>query len=359
MIADNTPKTKHETPDDSVFRFEHVPVCPYCADSHSKRVYSDLEDITFRCAPGIFSMAQCKNCGAGYLSPRPTADTIGHAYARYYTHQAEASTRYGGGILGLARTALANGYRNTRYGARLRPSIGGASWLIAGLPQQRRRIDNYFRHLPRQHGRLLDFGCGNGQFLKLAREIGWQCEGIDFDSAAVSAAQKERLDVRTGGIEEILIRGEGAYDAITAAHVIEHVHEPRVMLAAFAQALKPHGFLYLETPNFDSHCHGLFGKYWRGLEAPRHLAIATEKSLRLALTAAGFTDLAFHRRDDIFDSIYQRSAALKEGRDSESPHALTEPGPTSEDRSSAGKDPSKSEYLLVTARLQARESGIS
>jgi hypothetical protein len=52
--------------------------------------------------------------------------------------------------------------------------------------------------------------------------------------------------------------------------------------------LKPDGALWISTPNVDSLGHARFGRYWRGLETPRHLVLFNEASLVHAFQKAGF-----------------------------------------------------------------------
>ena len=69
--------------------------------------------------------------------------------------------------------------------------------------------------------RLLDLGCGNGDYLFIARSAGWDVVGVDADSKAVSVASEKGIDVRLGNIE-ILDPSKEQFDVITLSHVIEH-----------------------------------------------------------------------------------------------------------------------------------------
>jgi 2-polyprenyl-3-methyl-5-hydroxy-6-metoxy-1,4-benzoquinol methylase len=73
------------------------------------------------------------------------------------------------------------------------------------------------------------------------------------------------------------------------SHVLEHVHEPRDLLAKLKIAIKPGGVLLLTLPNALSPMRSHFGNNWRGLEAPRHISIPSELRLSKLLTEAGFS----------------------------------------------------------------------
>lgn len=337
---------KNDWPADAL---EAVTACPWCGGSGATLRHAGLADVTFNTAPGRFDMYECATCGAGYLNPRPTRQSIGLAYARYYTHSAAAPPVPESTALARLRRRLANGYRNARYGADARPALAVGAALLKTLPAQRIVLDSYYRFLPRAHGHLLDFGCGNGGFLDIARGLGWRCTGMDFDPGAVDAARRQGHAVIHGGPEALNGIGE-TFDAVTVSHVLEHMHDPQALLSALFAVLKPGGGIYVETPNFGSICHRHFGRHWRGIEAPRHLAIPAAASLRHALTAAGFTAIILHQRPDVFAPIYKRSAALSEGQDSESPAALARPNPPRQQAREASQSSGMSEYLSVTAQ---------
>jgi SAM-dependent methyltransferase len=209
-----------------------------------------------------------------------------------------------------------NGYRNARHRLRREPAMKSGRWLVPLVPPLRAAVDAECRHLPMlpdHGGRLLDIGFGNGAFLKLATEIGWSAEGIDFDPSAVEAARSRGLEVRCAGVEDLADEPSG-YDVITLSHVIEHVYDPPALLRAICRLLRPGGLLWLETPNLDSLGHIRFGRDWRGLEPPRHLTLFSVDSLRFALTEAGFTRLRQRWRGlSVFD-VLPASEAIKNGR---------------------------------------------
>ena len=50
-------------------------------------------------------------------------------------------------------------------------------------------------------GRVLDFGCGAGDFLALERDRGWECCGVEVNERAIAAAQARGLEVRRSTAE--------------------------------------------------------------------------------------------------------------------------------------------------------------
>lgn len=136
-------------------------------------------------------------------------------------------------------------------------------------------------------GKLVDVGCGDGEMLQFAIQMGWDGFGLELDPQAISAVRKKGLTVLEGGYET-LDNYPSLFDCIICSHVLEHVHGPIAALEKMMCALKPGGVLLLSCPNARSKASKYFGLHWRGLEAPRHIAIPSAHFLREFLEKSGF-----------------------------------------------------------------------
>lgn len=265
-------------------------------------------------------MHACDVCGTAYLDPRPTAESIGKAYASYYTHPEaadKASTKGRPGWRNALRAfelSTLNSYRNARWQMALAPSNTWGRCVVSWLSPARALIEQQMRNMPPhpvgRQGHLLDMGCGNGAFLKLAQKAGWSVQGIDFDPIAVTEARNGGLDIYLGSIDQLAAQ-EKTYDWITCSHVLEHVHEPQKLLQSMHRLLRPGGTLWLQTPNIDSIGHKTYGPHWRGIEPPRHLALLTMQTLRKTLESVGFK--TNFQRMPLFSAmtVYAISSALR------------------------------------------------
>jgi 2-polyprenyl-3-methyl-5-hydroxy-6-metoxy-1,4-benzoquinol methylase len=99
-------------------------------------------------------------------------------------------------------------------------------------------------------GRLLDVGCGGGLFAACAKRVGWNAQGLDPNPAAVEAAARYGVPVRTATIEESGFDAN-TFDIIYANDVIEHVLNPIKAFEEIDRLLLPRGVLILSTPNGD------------------------------------------------------------------------------------------------------------
>jgi len=304
-----TKKSLGSWPADGV---EEVMACPICGSKKRSLLYEELTDKIFFCAPGEWKLYRCDSCESGYLNPRPTPETIGMAYTNYFTHHSEEVDEMSG--FRKLRRALANGYHNKKYGTNKSPSNIFGYWLAMLLPSQRAFLDAAMRHLPHPQpgNRLLDVGCGSGDFLMHAMDAGWEVIGVDPDPKAVEMTHSRSLDVRYGGIDAVSDMQE-SFDGITLSHVIEHVHDPLSLLNECYRLIKPGGWIWIETPNINAlgHCH--FKNNWRGLEPPRHLVIFNHTSLKKSLINIGFCDIKDMPHRNIYTSLYSANLAIRQG----------------------------------------------
>jgi len=335
------------TADAEQFETEAVRDCPYCGSAECTPLHLDLEDLTFDAFPGTFDMVTCASCGTGYLRTRPTPRSLPLAYKAYYTHAAgaPASGRAAGGF----RKKINGWFVATRFGGERRLKYVLAGSIMELFANKSREIRNANRFLPATQGRVLDYGCGNGDFLARARDLDWDCVGVDFDADALAVCRSRGLTVYSP--DEL--PATEVFDAITLSHVLEHVADPPALLAALHDKLAPGGQLYIELPNIDSLAHRRFGRSWRGIEAPRHFALPPKTALIALLTKTGFAVIRFVSRPSIYPGIVAESEALwdKEGRGPRPTHGLFE-------RLTAKRPGGRSEFLTLTCRKRDDSAGV-
>lgn len=264
--------------------------CPMCflCGSKGEKLYENLTDNLFG-SPGLWSFRKCPNyaCQLIWLDPMPSPDDISRLYKRYYTHESRKESGFG--------TRLYNSIRNSilaacfDYKQLTSPCVirlfGKTLGLIRDIKDRASSDVMWLKHSPK--ARLLDIGCGNGEFLAFMRDLGWVVSGLEPDRDAACAANKLfGLEVLQGYPESINFP-DGFFDAITMNHVIEHMADPAKVLRQCACLLAPGGQLVIVTPNTSSIGHTYFDRDWRGLEPPRHLYLYNPGSLRTLAETAG------------------------------------------------------------------------
>jgi len=203
----------------------HITRCAICdTEGNATEIYrANFEPSAF--SPEVFSarrlpdrihyrMVRCNTCGL--LRSDPVADTA--TIARLYQ---ESHFDYGREVENLART----------YGAYLE------------------RLD---RHRTSKDS-ILEIGCGNGFFLKKAREQGWrQVFGVEPSRAAVERASTE---IRSSIICAMMQSGlfpDHSFDAICLFQVLDHVLDPTTLLKECFQILKPGGLILCVNHDVDA-----------------------------------------------------------------------------------------------------------
>ena len=283
MKTPNTSKIDQAWPESGL---ENVGKCAYCGSAERTLAYKDVQDWSFYCAPGKWIYWHCSVCKSLYLDPRPTQQTIGAAYGSYYTHAAISRIS----IIKKIKEKTINEYYKFTLNVDIKPRLNipaALRWVLYPL-KYKVAIPFGFKELAElPKGKMLDVGCGNGDTVFYAKQIGWQAKGIELDPVAVTAAKSRGLDIVEGTYEN-LSNYSNEFDCVVCSHVLEHVYDPVKMLQLLTETLKSNGVLILSLPNASSHLRRQFGAYWRGMEAPRHIAIPTVEKIKEMLVQLKF-----------------------------------------------------------------------
>ena len=125
-------------------------------------------------------------------------------------------------------------------------------------------------------GSLLDVGAGTGDFLKVAKEKGWQVHGMEPNKNAAKLALEKGIDLKAS-----LNDFEGKqFDVVTLWHVLEHIPDLEETILKLAALVKPQGALIIAVPNFKSFDARYYGKFWAAYDVPRHLWHFSKESMK-------------------------------------------------------------------------------
>ena len=142
----------------------------------------------------------------------------------------------------------------------------------------------------RQTNRLLDIGCGAGNLLKAAHKHGWTAHGLDVSGNAVKHVRSLGFEVFQGELRNAQFP-EQHFDVITAAEILEHLSEPRVLLEEVARILRPGGLFWTTTPNARGLSARVLGLKWRCVWPPEHLQLFSPGGLKGLLRDIGFREI--------------------------------------------------------------------
>lgn len=239
--------------------------CPIC-DSNAARMVCRWDR---RIKP--LRTVVCEDCGLLRTDPMPTAEDLQAYYAAGYRLDYQGATRT------PPRFHLVRSARDAeaRYAT-----------LAPGLPA---------------NARILDFGCGSGEFLDRARRAGHDAVGVEPGRTYASYAEAT-YGVRVyDSLDDVLAAEAAPFDLVTASHVLEHVRDPVAVLKALAGALAPDGLIHVAVPNFEAMAGQSFERFHLA-----HVYNFTPWTLALAGWAAGIepderfpnhgTEIVFRKR---------------------------------------------------------------
>jgi SAM-dependent methyltransferase len=166
------------------------------------------------------------------LDPVPTADELDAFYASSYMELIEA----GGRAPEIRRMLEGGASREAEL-----------AWIRATLYAD---VEEAVRGPARTRTRLLDVGCGTGDFVAHALDAGWDARGIEPSRLASEKAQARGLEVFRGTLADAVAAHEGPrFAAITMLNVLEHVPDPITYVRQCCALLAPGGALAVVVPN--------------------------------------------------------------------------------------------------------------
>lgn len=234
-------------------------VCPVCDGTALARLPTPVDWVdreAFAAAADELGLARCRRCRFVFVEPRP-ADALLDAF-----------------------------YRARDYSAHGPADAAAASRRAAA---QLAILDRFAA--PPAGARLLDYGCGGGHLLEVARGRGFDVHGFDVGARSLAACRVKGLPVTDDAAR--LPRG---FDVVVMSHVLEHVADHGEVLHRCGELLAPGGRLVVEVPNARSLRAVLspsiatrrlgFDERYRAF--PIHLSYFTPPTLRRVLARHGF-----------------------------------------------------------------------
>lgn len=149
--------------------------------------------------------------------------------------------------------------------------------------------------------RLLDFGCGWGEFLATCERFGFDSHGIDFSPDRRQQGSVNIFpslsDLKESGY------GDKPFHVVTMFEVLEHVANPSEILNSLSEIIVPGGILILETPDCTGVTDIITDWDYRKIHPLSHINAFTKKTLCSIAEKAGFkfidSELAYTTSDSI------------------------------------------------------------
>jgi 2-polyprenyl-3-methyl-5-hydroxy-6-metoxy-1,4-benzoquinol methylase len=283
---------------DTDLHMNHVSKCAICKSKKNYVVLSGVRDNVLHAVNYHGDILKCSECGHSFLSPVISIEHLHFAYKNYYTQNQENLPTESVGVFAKYKEYYSLKFKNhtSKKGRTLNIISLITPFSKFFLARAVRFLEPSLKSKPPT---LLDIGCGNGDFLIRSNYCGYISTGIDFDPRTIDIARSRGLDACVSEVHSL--SQSVTYNAITLSHVIEHIADPVSLLEEIFKRLKPGGYFYIATPNFNSAGRRTFGNDWRGCDVPRHMHFFDSQVLGRLLSDVGFTKI--HQVYDLQQSI--------------------------------------------------------
>ncbi len=244
---------------------EKVEACPICGEK-SLKPFLLCKDYTV--SGELFHVEQCAKCGMTITNPHPTIDSAGAYYqsSEYISHSSKSS-----GL--IDHIYLIIRHFTIKWKFRLvKPHI--------------------------KNNKLLDIGCGTGNFAGYCKAQGVDVYGIEPSSEARNKTMEKSIKVFKS-LDEL---PDVKFNVITLWHVLEHIHSLQDTLAKIKNLLADNGTIFIAVPNLESEDAEHYKEFWAGFDVPRHVWHFSKKSMQQLLIGSGLKP--FHKEPMKLDAFY-------------------------------------------------------
>ena len=218
---------------------EKILICGICKGSAIKK---HIEGKDHNATEEIFSVVECKNCGYRFTSPRPKEKFIG----KYYK-----SKNY------ISHNSTKKGLINKIYHIVRKYQFYKKNQLIE-------------KHSKTGGKKILDIGCGTGDFLNYMQFKKWEISGIEKDEGARKiATEKNNISINR---DMLNLKEKNKYDVITMWHVLEHIYDAQTYIEKICKIIKKEGVIVIAVPNSNSYDAIKYKENWVAYDLPIHVS---------------------------------------------------------------------------------------
>lgn len=148
---------------------------------------------------------------------------------------------------------------------------------------------NFVKSYLQFKAKVLDFGCGLGDFIGILKKERFKPYGYDLSpSAAKFVKEKYQVPCLSSSVNSQSFPKD-FFDAITCFDVIEHAPNFKTIINFFGTWLKPKGYLFITTPDLNSWDAKVFGPFWYGFKKiPEHINYFSPKTIKMTLESKEF-----------------------------------------------------------------------
>jgi 2-polyprenyl-3-methyl-5-hydroxy-6-metoxy-1,4-benzoquinol methylase len=257
---------------------DEVTACPTCASFDIRAV--DVISIPRRSTGrAVAFVSGCRDCGLLFTNPLPSPEELERFYAP-------------GGTWASAHTVQAASLEleHEKRARKQKPLKKKSPHTSRGL-----LLDALAPHVPvytpPSGAKVLDVGCGDGQFLDRFQDHGWKTYGIE-PSTTVAFLRHVALEAPPQ---------DQSFDLVLVRHVLEHLADPLSLLRQITGAVRPRGALFISVPRLDTLAEHRDLRYC--LNSRTHIVGFSLTCLEGLLARAGFELTVCLSRPELDDAL--------------------------------------------------------
>lgn len=221
--------------------------CPLCGQSQYQYFLS-CKDFTV--SHETFKLVECINCKFLITNPRPRQEKIGSYYQSdaYISHTTSSK------------------------------NIFEIIYRLARLYTLQWKVKLVKKHSSVSQPKILDYGCGTGNFLSSCQKAGCEITGIEPSSIAIKNSDQNIKSYINTSLDQLT---DETYDIITLWHVLEHLDKPIETITQLLSRLNSNGTIFIAVPNCKSEDAKIYKEFWAAYDMPRHYWHFSQENMRM------------------------------------------------------------------------------
>ncbi|MDA0193591.1 MAG: class I SAM-dependent methyltransferase [Bacteroidetes bacterium] len=250
---------------------------------------------------GEHHIVQCSNCDLMFTNPRFSTEELKMVYS--------------------SQKIIGGNWKDFRYlfNPKLPDELQGLKRKTSNDPRLYQwRFDIISKYCPKDSRqlKLIDIGCGNGQFVNDALNNGFDAVGIDLSPDRIEQGKElyglEGDTLRCMNVDDF--SGNEKYDIVVMWDVIEHVESPTAILKSLKKIIHEKTLVFALTMSIDSITYKLFRKHWNYINPSQHLHYFSHATMKKMLEKNSFKLVGIEMDDSKKKNIIHLTARILLGQ---------------------------------------------
>ena len=205
----------------------------------------------------------------------------------FLTKESFSLIKYDKGVLrtmpDLSEKALSKYYESEQYAShnRVRGFLGSL-YVFFSRMMLKFKFGTIKRYLKKE-GLVVDFGCGNGDFVSYVSAQNKKVIGIENNKRAVEVCEKKQIKVLSS-VSSV----QSKINVITFWHSFEHLSNPEKVIKAVKKHTDDDSVIVVALPNYKSFDASYYDRFWAAYDVPRHRFHYSKFGIKQTMKKFGF-----------------------------------------------------------------------